>query len=75
MRNNNTRQLNQTFFTFNSILHAIIDNILQRNKFPENLAKNIDIMQDDDLLKQNQAAEGKTSSTEGRLEQDQLRSK
>lgn len=32
-------------------------------------------MQDDDLLKQNQAAEGKTSSTEGRLEQDQLRSK
>ena len=30
-------------------------------------------MQDDDLLKQNQAAEGKTSSTEGRLEQDQLR--
>ena len=31
-------------------------------------------MHDDDLLKQNQAIERKSSSTEARLEQEQLRS-
>lgn len=37
----NERQLKETLLAFNFIFHAIIDNGLERSKFPKNFAQNI----------------------------------